>query len=886
MERNTRHAMELRNFRFKLPTMPEPRQRKRKMSEEITGDVLSARSARLENRLKRMEETRDLPSPMQRKRMEKREAEIRKRRDVIDIEKEDSAFVSTRTFSRQLLLAVLKRNEEKVKKLMRDPRGVLMPVNAATTQYSYVDDRTPIVEAFASENHSLLMTLLIERAEKNVKGIDVNLLEPLYCNSNYGSFFFPTVPSDDSLALRKYSAPEKLQEPLVVQLVRRGVPYSIIEKFRPVSLYLRKKLELNDGVNDIVKKAHALIGASEGEFYTTDDYGRAAVAALRYGHCILALNLARTNKMFNPLMEEILAEPYSSEPFDSDGFMYKRSHTTPYILPIHTAAARGRSDVLQWYYSVYANALNLKDEDHWTPLHYAAVAEDPRALKWILAKGAQLTFRNKQGQTALHVAVQAGRVENVKIITSSLEALDRLCLNSDHLSLEHRSSVNWKNGEGMSALHLAVSIGNVEIVEALCRHPYIDLDSRNKDGITAFMVAASRGHLSCVQFLSKTCIGQVDELERSALSYAAINGQTNIVAYLLKSTEINHESVDICHNSALHYACAYGWLPIVKLLVQVDPTLLGGLNRKELTPAVCAFRNGNFGIITWLLASGFVKYIGADPCSKEQLKLHSKHSSDLQKAIESIESWTAQWNMTLSAPKCAVLHLGRLKTRSKYVLNGCIISPKNEIRDLGVFFNSKLHFEHHIDQITRKARSMCNLMLRSFLTTSSDVLLKAYKIYIRPLLESSTVIWNPTAIGLVNKLESVQREFTRRLFWRSHLSQSSYPQRLEHFKLETLEYRRALNDMYFLFDSAHGFVHLDTSNIYSIAPLSRTLRSSHRLRLTIPFLMPSSLSSVATRPLTLWNSLSNPIVTLPRIPYRNHIRRTPSLVLPVSQIKL
>lgn len=84
-----------------------------------------------------------------------------------------------------------------------------------------------------------------------------------------------------------------------------------------------------------------------GEFYTSNDYGRAAVAALRYGHCILALNLARKNKMFTELMEEILAyvfntfaeidlsknvfsrEPYSSEPYDSDGFMYKRSHTTP-----------------------------------------------------------------------------------------------------------------------------------------------------------------------------------------------------------------------------------------------------------------------------------------------------------------------------------------------------------------------------------------------------------------------------------------------------------------------------------------------------------------------------------------------------------------------------
>ncbi|KAF8386192.1 hypothetical protein PRIPAC_75334 [Pristionchus pacificus] len=110
--------------------------------------------------------------------------------------------------------------------------------------------------------------------------------------------------------------------------------------------------------------------------------------------------------------------------------------------------------------------------------------------------------------------------------------------------------------------------------------------------------------------------------------------------------------------------------------------------------------------------------------------------------------------------------------------------------------------------------------------------------------------------------------------------------RLEHLQLETLEYRRALNDMYFLFDSVNGFVHLDTSNLYSIAPLSRSLRSSHNLRLAIPFLMPVSFSSCASRSLTLWNSLSTPVVTLPRIPYRNLLRRTPLSVLPKSHIKL
>lgn len=91
-----------------------------------------------------------------------------------------------------------------------------MPLDAITTQYSYADDRTPIVEAFASggwilhisdlsdflnfpfkalfgyametilslpENTSLIMSLLVARAEKKRKGVDESLLEPLYDDS-------------------------------------------------------------------------------------------------------------------------------------------------------------------------------------------------------------------------------------------------------------------------------------------------------------------------------------------------------------------------------------------------------------------------------------------------------------------------------------------------------------------------------------------------------------------------------------------------------------------------------------------------------------------------------------------------------------------------------
>ncbi|GMT21506.1 hypothetical protein PFISCL1PPCAC_12803, partial [Pristionchus fissidentatus] len=183
-----------------------------------------------------------------------------------------------------------------------------------------------------------------------------------------------------------------------------------------------------------------------------------------------------------------------------------------------------------------------------------------------------------------------------------------------------------------------------------------------------------------------------------------------------------------------------------------------------------------------------------------------------------------------------------------------------------ILYCKNLNFGYHITQITRKTRSMCNLMLRSFHTNSPDILMKAYKIYIRPLLESSTVIWNPTAIGLVNRLENVQREFTRRVLKRTRQPPLSYLDRLKLLNIETLEYRRALRDMQFVYDSIHGHALLDTTNLYSLAPLARSLRFAQSLRISIPCRLPVSISTCASRSITLWNNLPSRLVTAPKTP--------------------
>lgn len=59
------------------------------------------------------------------------------------------------------------------------------------------------------------------------------------------------------------------------------------------------------------------------------------------------------------------------------------------------------------------------------------------------------------------------------------------------------------------------------------------------------------------------------------------------------------------------------------------------------------------------------------------------------------------------------------------------------------------------------ALQRAKLIYRCFYSKSMGFLVKAYKSYVRPLLEYGTVVWNPLHIIMIDKLESVQRRFTR-----------------------------------------------------------------------------------------------------------------------------
>ena len=107
-------------------------------------------------------------------------------------------------------------------------------------------------------------------------------------------------------------------------------------------------------------------------------------------------------------------------------------------------------------------------------------------------------------------------------------------------------------------------------------------------------------------------------------------------------------------------------------------------------------------------------------------------------------------------------------------------------------------------------------------------MLRAFTSYVRPLLEYNSVIWSPRYVYLKDKLESVQRRFTKRLKGFGHISHAA---RLDRLKAETLELRRLTTDLTMTFSIIRGFVDIDCNGLFRVIDCESVHTRGHNLRL-------------------------------------------------------
>ena len=69
----------------------------------------------------------------------------------------------------------------------------------------------------------------------------------------------------------------------------------------------------------------------------------------------------------------------------------------------------------------------------------------------------------------------------------------------------------------------------------------------------------------------------------------------------------------------------------------------------------------------------------------------------------------------------------------------------------------------HVCDIATKAHKRALLIHRCFVSRNTGLLVRAFKVYVRPLLEYNSVIWSPSTIHDIEAIERVHRRFTKRL---------------------------------------------------------------------------------------------------------------------------
>ena len=145
----------------------------------------------------------------------------------------------------------------------------------------------------------------------------------------------------------------------------------------------------------------------------------------------------------------------------------------------------------------------------------------------------------------------------------------------------------------------------------------------------------------------------------------------------------------------------------------------------------------------------FVLYINDLPDKLENSSLMFADDTKIFKAINSendiqalqrdlikLEEWSSIWLLKFHPDKCKVLTIGNLERIERpraflYELHRTVLEHVFEEKDLGVYVDSNLKFDYHIEDKLKKANLMLSLIRHSFTCLTIEVMLPLYTSLVR-----------------------------------------------------------------------------------------------------------------------------------------------------------
>jgi hypothetical protein len=268
----------------------------------------------------------------------------------------------------------------------------------------------------------------------------------------------------------------------------------------------------------------------------------------------------------------------------------------------------------------------------------------------------------------------------------------------------------------------------------------------------------------------------------------------------------------------------------------------------------------------------------------DDVKLYSSFqydcSADLKDACQRLDNWANTWQLRIALDKCFVQRISNVDSASPcidtkesfYAIQNKRLAWSTETRDLGVIIDSKLSFNTHISSIAHKSHVRARLILKSFASRNANILVKAFITYVRPLLEYCTPVWSPHTQANIDKIESVQRRFTKRI---EGLSSISYPERLKLLGLESLQIRRLKCDLATCFKIITRVIDVPFNDFFTYSTYLTTRGHCRKL-----FKQQSRIDvrkfNFSNRIVDIWNNLPSEVVEATNINiFKSRLDRVP-----------
>lgn len=241
----------------------------------------------------------------------------------------------------------------------------------------------------------------------------------------------------------------------------------------------------------------------------------------------------------------------------------------------------------------------------------------------------------------------------------------------------------------------------------------------------------------------------------------------------------------------------------------------------------------------------------------------------LQKDLNNLHGWSAEWTMLFNAEKCKCVHYGHNNRQYDYFMGDNPIETSHVEKDLGVIITDTLNVTEQCVKASNKANAMLGMINRAIKYKTKEVVVKLYKSLVRPHLDYCIQAWRPFKQKDIDLLEKVQLRATRMI---SDLSHLDYQRRLRVLNITTLETRRLRADLLEVYKIFNGLESIIPADFF-VMENKQTKTRGHPFKITkVHSRLDIRMYSFTQRIVNDWNRLPEAAVMSKNInQFKGHI---------------